>query len=49
MWGAYMKLMDASEKVVYKDILKPLNPYFSELDEIKKSNGFLIIEKHLEN
>lgn len=47
MWGAYIKLLDKTGEVVYKDILKPLNPYFSELDEINNSNGFLIIHKNL--
>lgn len=49
MWGAYVELLDNNDKVVYRDILKPLNPYFEEIEEIKASNGFLIINKHLEN
>lgn len=49
MWGAYIKIINSKDNVVYKDILKPYNPNFDEIEEIKKSNGFLILDKRLEN
>lgn len=50
MWGAELKLVDSyNNKIVFKDILKPFNPYFDEVEQIKKSNGFLKIHKHIEN